>query len=64
MSDRPLHPDTKDVGTDPGRIIGMPRWVKVSLIIIAVVIVAFVVLQLTGIAPDHGGNGSGHFGRG
>ena len=37
--------------TDPDE--GMPRWVKVFGIVAVVVIVAFVVLHLTGLAP-HG----------
>jgi hypothetical protein len=32
----------------------MPRWVKVSLIIVAVLVVLFVGLQLAGVGGDHG----------
>jgi hypothetical protein len=33
---------------------GMPRWVKVFVVIAIVFVVAFVVLHLTGLAPHHG----------
>lgn len=39
-----------DGGTPPG----MPRWVKVSAIVVGVLILVFLVLQLTGIAGNHG----------
>ena len=39
-----------DGGTPPG----MPRWVKVSAILVGVLILVFLVLQLTGIAGNHG----------
>jgi hypothetical protein len=32
----------------------MPRWVRVSAIIVGILIVLFLVLQLTGIAGEHG----------
>lgn len=32
----------------------LPRWVKVSAIIIGVLVVLLVVVQLTGVAGDHG----------
>lgn len=37
--------------TDPPR---MPRWVKVSAIVVGVLILLFVLLQVTGLAGDHG----------
>ncbi len=38
---------------DPGsERYGMPRWVKVSLIVFAVLVVAFVISMLAGV--DHG----------
>ena len=33
---------------------GMPRWVKVSAIVVGVLVVLFLVLQLTGIGGEHG----------
>jgi hypothetical protein len=39
---------------------GMPRWVKVSLIVVGIVIALFVVLQLAGVGGRHGP--SRHFG--
>lgn len=33
---------------------GMPRWVKVSLIIVIALILLFVILKLTGIGGKHG----------
>ncbi|MBJ7450910.1 MAG: hypothetical protein JHC71_02365 [Blastococcus sp.] len=44
-----LHGDL-DGATPPG----MPRWVKVSAIAVGVLILVFLVLQLTGIAGNHG----------
>jgi hypothetical protein len=41
--------------------VGMPRWVKVSGIIVAVVVVLLVVLMLTGVLGEHG---PGQFGPG
>lgn len=32
----------------------LPRWVKVSAIVIGVLVVLLVVLELTGVAGDHG----------
>ena len=32
----------------------MPRWVKISAIVVGVLLAVFLVLQLTGIAGDHG----------
>ena len=33
---------------------GTPRWVKVSGIIVLILVVLFIILQLTGVAGDHG----------
>lgn len=33
---------------------GMPRWLKVSLIALAVIVLVFVLLSLLGVGPDHG----------
>lgn len=33
---------------------GMPRWVKVPLIIIGILVLLFVILQLTGLGGEHG----------
>lgn len=33
-----------------------PRWVKISLIVVLVLVALFVILQLTGVAPE-GGHG-------
>jgi hypothetical protein len=46
-------------GPDPK--VGMPRWVKVSGVIIAVGLVLLVVLMLTGVLGEHG---PGQFGPG
>jgi len=40
--------------TDHGTPPRMPRWVKAAAIIVGLLILIFVVLQLTGIAGDHG----------
>jgi hypothetical protein len=41
-------PDTADAPP------GMPRWVKVAAVVVGLLILLFVVLQLTGIAGEHG----------
>jgi len=46
--------DTGGVGPDRGSTTGMPRWVKVFLIVALVVVLLFVILLLTG-----GGHGPG-----
>jgi cytochrome b561 len=33
---------------------GMPRWVKIATIVVGVLLLAFLVLRLTGIAGEHG----------
>ena len=53
MTDPNTEPDAGrriDAGSPPG----MPRWVKVSAIIVGVLILLFVVVQLTGVAGRHG----------
>jgi hypothetical protein len=54
MSDTPLDPDhDQDPGTGADRATtGTPRWVKVSLIIAIVLVVAFIVSRFLGI--QHG----------
>jgi hypothetical protein len=59
MADPPLYPeaDTGDdtgVGRGPGSKPGMPRWVKISLIIVIVLVLAFVILRLAGVGGEHG----------
>jgi hypothetical protein len=41
---------TEDADTPPG----MPRWVKVAAVVVGLLILVFLVLQLTGLAGDHG----------
>ena len=69
MADLPAYPDKggdtgDESGVGPGRRAkpGMPRWVKVSLIIVIAVLVLLVVLMLTGVFG--GGHGLGQFGLG
>ena len=54
--------DDPGTGVDPRerQAPGMPRWVKVSLLTIAVLVALFLLLHLTGLAPHHG---SGHMQR-
>jgi hypothetical protein len=59
MTDPPLYPETDrgdDTGGGPGRGSkpGMPRWVKISLIIVMVLVLAFVILNLAGVGGEHG----------
>jgi hypothetical protein len=58
MADRP--PDL-DTGVRPtaDRPPSTPRWVKVSGIIVGVLVLVFVILQLTGVGPGAGGHGPG-----
>lgn len=42
------------VGRDGGTRAGMPRWVRVSLIVGLVVVLLFVVAKVTGLGGDHG----------
>ena len=45
---------TRDTGAIQRQAPGMPRWVKVSLLTIAVLVALFLLLHLTGLAPRHG----------
>jgi len=40
-------------GSEPGGVPGVPRWVKVIGIVVAMLIVLVVLAQLTGLAGDH-----------
>jgi hypothetical protein len=69
MAEPPPHPDSKGdtgydtrVGRDRASPPGMPRWVKVSGIIIAVLVLVVVILAVTGVLP--GQHGPGQFGPG
>ena len=33
---------------------GMPRWVKVSALVVGLVVVVLVILQVAGVGPSHG----------
>jgi hypothetical protein len=58
MADRPPDPDT-GVRPTADRPPSTPRWVKVSGIIVGVLVLVFVILQLTGVGPGAGGHGPG-----
>ncbi len=49
MAESTPHTDA-DEGTPPG----MPRWVKIGAIVVGLLVLLFVVLQLTGIGGEHG----------
>ncbi len=56
MAELPPYPDTSD-DTDVKsghEYPGMPRWVKVSGIIVIVLVLLVVILLLTGVGGDHG----------
>lgn len=64
MAKSPRSPDTSDdadVTLGRGAKPGMPRWVKVSAIVVAVAAILLVVLMLTGVLGEHG---PGQFGPG
>lgn len=44
----------RDPGTDTGSSPRMPRWVKVAAIVAGILVLLFVVLQLTGVGGEHG----------
>ena len=54
---------TESTGGDPH--VGMPRWVKISLLVVGALVLVFVLANITGVAGDHGpgrhggGNDSG-----
>ena len=57
MTDPPADIDTGDgtgVAGDHGSTTGMPRWVKVFLIIGLVLVLLFVGGKVTGVGGDHG----------
>jgi hypothetical protein len=59
MTDPSASPDTDDVDyaeatPEPASGRGMPRWVKVSGLIAAVLVAIFVAAQLLGVGGDHG----------
>lgn len=56
MSDRPIPPDTDAADMGPGRgpTTGMPRWVKVFLIIAIVLVLAFLVTFILGVGHGPG----------
>ena len=69
MADLPAYPDKgddtgDDTSVETGRRSkpGMPRWVKVSLIIVIAVLILLVVLMLTGVFG--GGHDPSQFGPG
>jgi hypothetical protein len=65
MADPPPYSDTgEDTGVEPDRqsTSGLPRWVKVSGIIVGVVVLLGIVLALTGVIG--GQHGPGQFGPG
>ena len=41
-------------GTERAAPPGIPRWVKISAVAVGVLILLFLILQLTGIAGEHG----------
>ncbi len=59
MADPPHRPDPEPVVYDTlaggdGPDAGMPRWVKISLIVGLALVLLFVLAQVTGLAGDHG----------
>ena len=59
MADPPHRPDPEPVVDDTlagrdGPDAGMPRWVKISLIVGLALVLLFVLAQVTGLAGDHG----------
>jgi len=52
VADPSCYPDSgQSDGERPPR---MPRWVKISLIVVAILVLLFLVLKLTGIGGQHG----------
>ena len=54
MTDLPPEPAPPTERLDPAGPPTMPRWVKVSLIVVAALLLLFLVLKLTGLAGQHG----------
>jgi hypothetical protein len=61
MTDQPRHPDSNadtrdDTGVEPdrGKTTGLARWQKVIGIIVLVLILVFVILQVTGVGGGLG----------
>ena len=53
MTAQPPHVESQP-GADPGSPPGMPRWVKAAAIVVGLLILLFVVLQVSGVAGQHG----------
>ena len=47
-------PPQDEADTRPGAPPGMPRWVRIAALVVGVLILLFVLLQLTGVGGDHG----------
>ncbi len=56
MAEQPQDAGQRPPTTTPHR---RPRWVTITWIIVAVLLVLFVILQLTGVGPGAGGHGPG-----
>lgn len=57
MTDPARSPDTReDTSVSPGGASppGMPRWVKISLLIVAALVAAFLILKVAGVGGEHG----------
>ena len=50
----PTDPGTAGTDQDGPSPPGMPRWVKVTALVVGILVLVFLVLQLTGIAGQHG----------
>ncbi len=55
---RPTEVSDEPRGIEPYR---RPRWVTVSLIVVAILVLLFIILNVTGVAPG-GGHGPGRHG--
>lgn len=51
---REPEPGAPTADPDPGRGEGMPRWVKVSLIVGLALVLLFVVAKVAGVGGEHG----------
>lgn len=47
-------PDGRPAGADPEGPPGMPRWVRGAAIVVGLLLLLFLVLQLTGLGGQHG----------